>query len=376
MTNSQSSSHQYRQSQLTVMLQTSGFSAMLLNPGPSLVYLTGLSFHLMERPVVALFVPHTPPILILPELEAAKVAHLSYPVQTFTYGEDPATWATVFQQGFKAARLIPGSRVGVEPTRLRVLELRLVEATQPEMYFISAEEIIASLRMYKDQAELAAMKTAVQIAQHALLETLPHITLGASEKEIAAELTLQLLRGGSEPEMPFSPIVSSGPNSANPHATPTDRILQPGDCLVIDWGASFDGYISDITRTFAVAEVDNEMQHIAQIVTQANAAGRAIAGPDISAEQVDAAARKVIADAGYGLFFTHRTGHGIGLEGHEEPYIRLGNQLLLKPGMSFTVEPGIYLPDRNGVRIEDDIVITQNGSESLTDLPRELGIVG
>ena len=358
MTKSTTSPYQYRQSQLATKLQTSGYSALLLNPGPSLYYLTGLTFHLMERPVVALFVPHTPPILVLPELEAAKVAHLPFAVQTFPYGEDPARWAEVFYQGFRSAGLVPGSRIGVEPLRLRVLELRLVEDALPEMFFTSAEEIIAALRMHKDKTEIAAMRTAVQIAQNALLETLPRIKVGATEREIASELTLQLLRGGSEPEMPFSPIVSSGPNSANPHAVPTNRPLQPGDCLVIDWGATFDGYISDITRTFAIAEANPEMQHIAQIVAQANLAGRAIAGPGIPAEQVDAETRQVINNAGYGSFFIHRTGHGIGLEGHEEPYIRSGNQTLLSPGMTFTVEPGVYLPDRNGVRIEDNILIT------------------
>jgi Xaa-Pro dipeptidase len=349
---------------------------MLLNPGPSLAYLTGLNFHLMERPVMVLFVPHTPPVLVLPELEAAKVSHLPFPIQAFTFGEDPTKWAAVFQQGFKAARLEPGARVGVEPRRLRLLELRLAEEAMPQAYFINAEEVLANLRMHKDETELVAMRKAVQIAEQALLETIPVIKVGVSEKDIAAELTLQLLRGGSDPEMPFSPIVSSGPNSANPHATPTSRALQPGDCLVIDWGAASDGYISDITRTFAVIEVDEEMKRVAQIVAQANAAGRAIAGPGIPAEQVDAAARKVIVSAGYGPYFTHRTGHGIGMEGHEEPYIRSGNNLPLMPGMTFTVEPGVYLPDRNGVRIEDNIVITDTGSQCLTSLPRELEPVG
>ncbi len=376
MTNPQTSAYQSRQSKLAVILQTSGYSAMLLNPGPSLAYLTGLNFHLMERPVVALFMPHTPLVLVLPELEAAKVSHLPFPVQAFTFGEDPSSWAAVFHQGFKAARLEPGARVGVEPRRLRLLELRLAEEATPKTYFISAEEVFANLRMHKDETELASIRKAVQIAEQALIETLPLIKVGVTEKEIAAELTLQLLRGGSDPEMPFSPIVSSGPNSANPHATPTNRALHPGDCLVIDWGATSDGYISDITRTFAVVEVDKEMQRIFRIVAQANAAGRAIAGPGIPAEQIDAAARQVIGDAGYGPYFTHRTGHGIGMEGHEEPYIRSGNSLPLKPGMTFTVEPGIYLPDRNGVRIEDNIVITQTGSQCLTGLPREMDTVG
>jgi Xaa-Pro dipeptidase len=166
--------------------------------------------------------------------------------------------------------------------------------------------------------------------------------------------------------------VSSGPNSANPHAVPSDRKLSPGDLLVIDWGASYQGYFSDITRTFAIGSQDPEYAHIGNIVLDANIAGRESAHPGIPAETVDQAARSVIESAGYGKYFTHRTGHGLGMEGHEDPYIRAGNLLTLEQGMTFTIEPGIYLPGRNGVRIEDDVVITPSGSECLTSLPREV----
>jgi Xaa-Pro dipeptidase len=176
--------------------------------------------------------------------------------------------------------------------------------------------------------------------------------------------------------MPFSPIVSGGPNSANPHASPTERKLQAGDLLVIDWGAAHDGYISDLTRTFAVGEVDDEYQKIHKIVQESNAAGRAAAKPGAHCAEVDIAARDVIEKSGYGKYFTHRTGHGIGMEGHEEPYMRGDNMQILEPGMAFTVEPGIYLPGRNGVRIEDNVVITESGADVLSDMPREIRVVG
>ena len=366
----------YRQSQLATALQIAGLSALALNPGPSLFYLTGLNFHLMERPVLVIFIPHTPPIIIMPELEAQKVANLQFSVQAFMYGEDPTTWQSVFTQAIHAAGLDRNCQVGVEPRRLRFLELRLIESATNAASIISAEDTISSLRVIKEEREILAMRKAVEIAQRALLNTMPEIKIGTTEKEIAAELTLQLLRAGSDPELPFSPIVSSGPNSANPHATPSNRVLQPGDCLVIDWGAASDGYISDITRTFMIAKADPEMEKIGRIVAQSNAAGRAAAGSDVHAGNVDAAARGVIEESGYGQFFTHRTGHGIGLEAHEEPYIHSGNKLSLKPGMTFTIEPGIYLPNQNGVRIEDNVVITAHGSDSLTDLPRELIVLG
>lgn len=363
-----------RQARLAEALNLQGLDALALNPGPTLTYLTGLHFHLMERPVTALFPLGKPPVIILPQLEMAKLEGLPFSVQAFPFGEDPAKWPEVFKQAAQAAG-IDERKVGVEPTRMRLLEYRYLKHAAPRARFLHADESLADLRMRKEAGEIAAMRKAVEIAQTAVLATLPFIHAGVTEKEIAAELTMQLLRAGSEPEFPFSPIVSGGPNSANPHATPTDRPLQAGDLLVIDWGAIHDGYVSDLTRTFAIGPVADEFAQIARIVAQANAAGRQVASPEIAAEEVDRAARGVIEQAGYGVYFTHRTGHGLGMEGHEPPYIRSGNTLPLQIGMTFTVEPGIYLPGRGGVRIEDNMVITADGAECLSDLPRELKVL-
>lgn len=360
-----------RQKRLEEFLEEHGLDALALNPGPSLVYLSGLRFHLMERPVVALFVPSKPPQIIHPELEKAKLQGLPYPVESFPYGEDPLEWPRVFQQACRAASLKQG-RIGVEPTRLRLLEYQYLKEAAPEANFVSAESLLASLRQCKDEEEIATIRQAVRIAEHALLATLPSIRPGLTEREIAAELGLQLLRAGSDMEFPFQPIVSAGPNSANPHATPGDRPLQLGDLLVIDWGATYHGYVSDLTRTFAIGEVGEELRRIAYLVEKANVAGRAAIAPGVPCEAVDRAARQVIAQGGYGEYFIHRTGHGIGMEGHEPPYIREGNTTALQPGMAFTVEPGIYLPGRGGVRIEDDVVVTHEGAETLSDLPRAL----
>ena len=371
MNTSKASIFSARQARLRQALEKAELRALVLNPGPSLIYLTGLHFHLMERPIVFILPVAGDPLLVLPELEQAKVEQLAFRAQPIFYNEEPSTWPAQFQQAAITAEL-SGARVGVEPGRLRFLELRLLEAAAPQACFLSAEDSLSELRMYKDEGELACMRKAVQIAQNALTSTLPVIRSGITERELAAELTLQLFRNGSDSEVPFTPIVSTGPNSANPHATPTDRRLAKGDLLVIDWGASYQGYISDITRTYAIDEVEAELQKIAALVEASNSAGRAAARPGITASAVDLAARAVIASAGYGEFFIHRTGHGIGMEGHEPPYIRQGNSMLLAPGMTFTVEPGIYLPGRGGVRIEDDVLITVDGVESLTDLPRQL----
>ena len=364
-----------RLDRLTASLSNSNLDAVILNPGPTLTHLTGVRFHLMERPVVLFVAPGHDPALVLPELEMPKLGLFPYKVQAFAYGENPSEWDDAFRKAAQALGL-DGKRIGVEPRQLRLLDFRHVKAGAPEAEYPDASEVLSRLRLKKDKAEVDAMRRAVKIAQDALEATIPLIKIGMTERELSSELVIQLFKQGSDPELPFAPIVSGGPNAANPHASPTDRKLQAGDLLVVDWGAAYDGYISDLTRTFAVGEVDDECNKIHKIVQEANAAGRTAGGPGVPCANVDKATRDVIEASGYGKYFTHRTGHGIGMEGHEDPYMRGDNMQLLEPGMAYTVEPGIYLTDRNGVRIEDNVVVTENGAESLSDMPREIRMVG
>ncbi|MBN2502194.1 MAG: aminopeptidase P family protein, partial [Anaerolineales bacterium] len=357
-------------------LAEAGLDALALNAGPSLVYLTGMHFHLMERPVIGLFTPDKTPVLVMAQLEIGKTHNLGYDLEVCTYGEDPSMWSRAFAEGVQKAGL-SGGEIGIEYNQCRVLEESMLQTVLPEATFANAEDTVAALRMYKDAAELAAMRKAAEIAEAALEATKPLIKVGVTERQIASELVGQLLRHGSDPDLPFFPIVSGGPeNSANPHAVPTDRALQAGDLLVIDYGANYEGYLSDITRTFAIGEISAELQKIYETVKQANAAGRAKVAPGVAAGEVDAAARAVIDAAGYGEYFFHRTGHGLGMEGHEPPYIRGDNQRVLQPGMTFTVEPGIYITGLGGVRIEDDVAVAADGCDTLTTLPRELETLG
>ena len=356
---------------LAVQLAQRGLDWVALNPGPSLQYLTGLSFHLMERPVVVLVSSNGQVRVILPKLERAKVADLPFNAEIITFGDDPATWQGIYQQALSAIST-KSVRVGVEPTRLRFLELDLLREALPKAEFVDGSAALAGLRMRKGDEELKAMRQAAIIAQNALLKTLETVKPGQSELQISAELMVQLFRAGSEAELPFAPIVSTGPNSANPHASPTDRVLQEGEMLLIDWGASFAGYFSDITRTFFCGEPNDEMKQIADLVEKANAAARLGGKAGMPAGEVDKLARDVITQGGYGAYFTHRTGHGLGMEAHEAPYVFHGNPLILEPGMVFTIEPGIYLPGKYGVRIEDDVVVEADGLRSLTDLPRKV----
>ena len=345
-----------------------------LMPGPNLRYLTGLSFHMMERPIIGLFPLNAKPWFILPELEADKGRTSLIEAEIITYGEDEASRRAAFARAESMLDL-NAQRLGIERLRMRVFELRLLETAAPEATIVSADAALASVRVIKDDQEISAMRRAVAIAQEALAATLPLIRLGMSERELASELIMQLMRAGSQGGIPFDPIVASGPNSALPHATPGDRRLQAKDALLFDWGAQIDGYVSDLTRTFALAETDSTLASIHQPVLDANTAARSAVKPGITCAEVDAAARQVIADAGHAEHFIHRTGHGIGLEGHEHPYISRDNGQKLVPGMTFTIEPGIYLRGQCGVRIEDDVVVTEQGCESLSDMPRAIQVI-
>lgn len=355
------------------LMAIQNLDAIALNPGCNMRYLTNLDFHLMERPTVLLIRNNGDVALVLPKLEASRAEKSFSKDHLFTYGDNPATWTDVFSSAFGHLRL-GKSRVGVESTRLRFLELNFLKKSLPESEIIAADEVFAKFRVIKDQSEISFMRKAAQIAQNALRDTLSEPVTGKSERELESLLTINLLKNGSG-ELPFSPIVASGANSADPHATPSDRVVQSGDLLLFDWGASFEGYASDITRTFAVGEVDPLLNKIAEIVRQANHKGVISGKPGVTAGSIDDATREVITTAGYGESFIHRTGHGLGMESHEAPYILSENSLILEPGMVFTVEPGIYLPGKGGVRIEDDVVITESGAESFTDMPRELRII-
>lgn len=328
----------------------------------------------MERPIVAIFQPTDRPLLILPKMEVSKAEKSPVVFDLFPYEEDEDSRVHAFRSA-AAALKTKKMRVGIEPLGMRVFELGYLQAALPEATFSPSPEIPADLRSTKDEGEIEAIRKAVSVAEKAMEDTLPKIQLGMTENEVAAELVVQLLYAGSEPELPFSPIVASGPNSALPHATASDRRLQAGDLLIIDWGARIHGYVSDLTRTFALGEVEDDLQQIHQAVKAANAAGVMAVQPDVSSNEIDRAARLEIVEAGYGEYFIHRTGHGIGLEPHEEPNIREGNPKALKPGMTFTIEPGIYIPDKGGVRIEDNVVTTQDGGESMSTFSRELQII-
>jgi Xaa-Pro dipeptidase len=348
-------------------------AAVAIMPGPNMHYFTGLHFHLSERPTLAIFPVRGQPALICPAFEATKTQRSPVAWQLFTYvdGQDPLE---VFHAAGHALQL-DQKRLGIEAYKMRVLELRLLEKAAYALTCEPADALITQLRMVKDADEIAALRRAIEITERALDDVLDAVRAGLTERQVASLLTQALLQRGAE-GLAFEPLIQSGPNSALPHATAGERVVQSGEVLLLDFGITLDGYNSDITRTFVLEEASDEIKRIYELVRQANAAGRAAAKPGATGQDVDRATRQVIVAGGYGQYFTHRTGHGLGLEGHEPPYMVEGNTVPLVVGNTFTIEPGIYVPGLGGVRIEDDLVITADGAESLTTYDRGLRIVG
>jgi len=355
-------------------LSNSPLYLLAINAGQSLVYFSGMHFHLSERPAVLLIGERKKPAFIFPDFEREKVDNSPIDMQLFPFLENPSEWVESFRKALNYFDC-PNPLVGVEPTSMRFLETDLLRAAAGKITFSSAAEIFTDLRKYKDESEISNIRKAVLIAEKALEKTIPIMKIGETEKVIANELVINLLREGSEPDLPFSPLVASGPNSANPHHMPGNRVLKSGDLLIIDWGARSNGYVSDITRTFAMGAPNEDLVNVYEIVQEANTRARKAHSDILTSGIIDQAARESITNAGYGKYFTHRTGHGIGLEAHEEPFISSGNTTVIRSGMTFTIEPGVYLPGIGGVRIEDDMLAVEGKLESLTTMDRGLRIL-
>ena len=242
------------------------------------------------------------------------------------------------------------------------------------MALLPAGELMAKLRATKTEEEIGAMRAAQAIAERALEEVLGLIQPGMTEKQVMAELVYRTLRHGSEGNS-FDPIVVSGPNTSLPHGVPGDRVIRRGDFVTMDFGCLKDGYCSDMTRTVAVGEVSDEMRNVYDIVLKAQLAGIAAARAGIPGKEIDAAARKVITQAGYGPWFGHGFGHSLGLDIHEAPSANLRGEEPMPVGAVCSAEPGIYLPGRFGVRIEDVMILREGGCEVITKAPKELIIL-
>jgi len=345
-------------------MKKEGFDCLAIVPGPNLYYITSKKFHLSERPVV-FFIEEDSLTFILPELESQKLTGLD--VNSLTYS-DVSGPKQAFDIYFDNKKF---KKIGIESRLMRHLELNLIDRQESEI--IDSMFIFADLRTKKSNDEIGMIEKAISIAEESLNSIINNLTSGISEKDFASQLVMELLKNGSDSELPFSPIVASGANGANPHHFPTDKIIGDNEFVIIDWGANFQGYFSDITRTFATGkDIDSKLLDAFESVRLANSAAREKSAHGVTAGEVDFAARNIIDNRGYRDYFIHRTGHGLGLEIHEEPNIKQNEDFLLTNGNIFTIEPGIYLPKLGGIRIEDDVLIEASGSRSLTTIPRDL----
>ena len=264
-------------------------------------------------------------------------------------------------------------KLGFEEGYLSVADYNLwKEGLTAEL--VPAQKLVDALRAAKDDGEIALMTKAQEITDRAFSEILKFIQPGMTEQEIAAKLQYDMLRFGAE-KMSFDPIVVSGPNGSLPHGIPSAKQVQQGEFITMDFGCKYGGYCSDMTRTVALGEPTGEMQKVYQTVLEAQLAGIAVTKAGVPGKSIDAAARKVIEDAGYGEYFGHGYGHSLGIEIHESPNANTREETLLPVGAVVSAEPGIYLPGKFGVRIEDVTVLTADGCMVLTKSPKELIIL-
>ena len=355
-----------RLARLQDLMAGRGVDVALLSVGADLPYFTGYEATASERLTVLVVRPESQPVLLIPELEAPRVRSKGLIVEPWSEADDPIEKAT--------ALVDAPARVAVGDHMWSVFLVRF-QKSWPHTSWMPASELTTELRMRKDTDEIEALRQAAHAVDRAMARIPGDVRFsGRTERDIARNLAeLTVTEGHDVAEFT---IVASGPNAASPHHEPTNRIIEKGDLVVCDYGGRWSGYYSDSTRTFIVGDPTPRQAEIHSVVLGANEAGRAAVSPGTPCEEVDRAARRVIVEAGFGEYFIHRTGHGIGLEVHEHPYMIEGNGRRLEEGMAFSVEPGIYLPAEFGVRIEDIVVCGEQGVEDLNRSDRSLVEVG
>ncbi len=351
-------------------VEGAGLAGLLVTPGADLAYLTGHTPPPLERLTLLRIVPGRDALLLVPALERPAAASApgidDVELVPWSDGEDPYR---------SAARRLDAGTYAISDQAWAAHLLALEAATEGTVRCEPAGRVLPPLRMVKDEEEIGALREAAHAADDAFGEVTGLPFAGRRELELAADLE-RLLRERGHRSVEFT-TVGSGPNGASPHHHAGERRIEPGDAVVMDFGGVMgSGYCSDIARTVFVGEPTDEHRRVYGIVRAAQQAAFEAVRAGVPAQEVDRAARSVIAEAGHADDFLHRTGHGIGLEVHEPPYIVEGNAEPLRPGMTFSDEPGIYVAGRFGVRIEDQVVVTDDGAERLNEADRDLMVVG
>jgi Xaa-Pro aminopeptidase len=347
-----------------------GLDAVLVSPGPDLRYLTGYDAVPLERLTCLVLPASGDPRIVVPELE--EPAATASPVGAL--GLELVTWAETDDPYGVTAALLPGARAVAVDDHMWASKVLALRDAMPGVRQSAAGAVIAELRMRKSAAEVAALLRAGAAIDTVHAQVAGFLRPGRTERDVGADIADAILAAGHA-TVDFV-IVASGPNGASPHHDLSDRVLQPGDTVVVDIGGTMpDGYCSDSTRMYALGQPAAQVREEFEVLRAAQAAAVSAVRPGITCEEVDAVARDHLEAAGLAQFFIHRTGHGIGLETHEEPYIVAGNTRVLEPGMAFSIEPGVYRAGSHGARIEDIVICSEDGVLRCNNRPHELIVV-
>lgn len=326
-----------------------------------------------ERLLALLLFKNEEPILVCPSMEKTDAKNAGWNFDIIGYSDIENPWESIQQK--IAAKLLSVKKIAVEKEHLNVRRWESIHTAFPSIeHVISADEKINQLRMVKTEKELASIKEACKWADYAIEVGCSELAEGKTEMQVLAAIEYELKKKGIG-QMSFSTMVLTGKNGASPHGTPGETAIQKGDLVLFDLGVVVDGYCSDITRTVAFGNINEEQKKIYDTVLKAQLAAIDASKPGVACSAIDLAARNIIFEAGYGDYFPHRLGHGLGISVHEFPSLTETNPLVLQEGMVYTIEPGIYVPNIAGVRIEDDVYVTKDGVEILTKFPKELQII-
>ncbi len=352
------------------LMEQAGLNSLLITDPKHVYYLSGFASDPHER-FLGLFIPEgQEPFILLPALDEDKARSTSTVQRIETHLDTDNPYVRLQQcVGGQVGKL------GVEKEHLSVARFeQLADVLQAETYY-DITSMLNSMRSRKSPDEVERMRLSIQKIEEVLRRGISTLKVGMTELDLVAELEYQMKKVGAE-KPAFDTMVLSGPNTALPHGVPGQRQLQTGELVMFDLGLFYNGYASDITRTFAIGDIDEETSRVYHTVLAANEAAIQATRPGVTFASIDKAARDVITEAGYGPRFIHRLGHGLGMDTHEYPSVHGGNENLLESGVLFTVEPGIYVPGHCGVRIEDDVIVTDTGVEVLSSFPKELTVIG
>ncbi|WP_050616043.1 M24 family metallopeptidase [Bacillus testis] len=353
-------------------LQERNISAAFITSTENVFHLSGFYSDPHERLLSLAVFPDAEPILICPKMEMNDAKNAGWEQEMIGYTDIENPWDMIKEAVKK--RNITIRTVAVEKEHMNIERYEAIQSTFASPELVSAEEKLRQLRMIKDEKEVEILREACRLADYAVQVGVNEIQEGKTEMDVLAAIEYEMKKKGIN-QMSFATMVLTGTNAASPHGTPGQTKIKKGDLVLFDLGVVYEGYCSDITRTVAYGDINDKQKEIYDTVLGAQLAAIELSKPGSLCSDVDAAARNYIAEKGYGEYFPHRLGHGLGISVHEYPSLTETNALPLQKGMVYTIEPGIYVPGVAGVRIEDDIYVTENGCEILTKFPKELQMI-